>query len=102
MQTLPVRITSLVALLGCGLVAGCTAISDLNPLNRGSNQPLPPVTGNVIATSSSSNLEDRLGTTTAPGLADPTASGDFGTTGEACPDGVSDPDNCPPVTVSTD
>ena len=62
MQDKPHRIATPLALVGCGFLAGCAAIADLNPLNRGSAEPLPPITGNVIATSSSSDLEERLGT----------------------------------------
>ena len=62
MHTIPRRAAFLIALAGLGLVSGCTALSDINPFDRGSNEPLPPVQGNVIATSSSSDLQDRLGT----------------------------------------
>lgn len=77
MHTIPRRAAFLIALAGLGLTAGCAALSDINPLDRGSNEPLPPVEGNVIATSSSSDLQDRLGTA---GQADATfgESADFG------------------------
>lgn len=61
------------------MLAGCAAVADLNPLQR-EPEPLPPVQGNVIATSSSNTLSERLGTTdtvdplagTAEGETDPT------------------------------
>ena len=62
------------AMLGLAFIlvapAGCVALSDINPLDRGSSEPLPPVTGNVIATSSSRDLAERIGTTEDP-AADP-------------------------------
>ena len=79
MQDKPHRIATPLALLGCGLLAGCAVISELNPLNRGPAEPLPPVTGNVIATSSSRDLEQRLGTAGS----DPTSSDTQGATDEA-------------------
>ncbi|MBO6637438.1 MAG: hypothetical protein JJ920_05835 [Roseitalea sp.] len=98
------------------LLAGCTALSDLNPLDRGSSEPLPPVQGNVIATSSSSDLATRIGTTdgSAPSgdPAGPTITGEAGSTVEECrrinqtpgapplQDGV-EPDNCVRGTISS-
>lgn len=108
------RTATLIAMLA--LLAGCNAVSDLNPFDRGSSEPLPPVQGNVIATSSSRNLATRIGTTDGSTLAgDPTAptiTGEAGTTVEECrrinsapgspplPDGV-EPDNCVRGTIST-
>lgn len=48
-------------------IAGCATVADLNPFQR-EPEPLPPVQGNVIATSSSRPLAERLGpeTPTAP------------------------------------
>ena len=54
------------------LLTGCSSIDDLNPFQR-DPEPLPPVQGNVIATSSSSTLRERLGTETQPGITDPAA-----------------------------
>ncbi|WP_349362561.1 MAG: hypothetical protein ABL307_09325 [Roseitalea porphyridii] len=116
MHTILRRAAFLIALAGLGLTAGCTALSDLNPLDRGSNEPLPPVTGNVIATSSSSDLTDRLGTTGSAGTAaQPTITGEAGTSVEECrrlqgrtpgspDDGFADgtePDNCVRGSIST-
>lgn len=98
------------------MTAGCNAVSDLNPFDRGSTEPLPPVQGNVIATSSSRTLATRIGTTDGSAFpGDPTAptiTGQAGTTVEECrqinntpgapslPDGV-EPDNCVRGTIST-
>ncbi|WP_424992752.1 hypothetical protein [Oceaniradius stylonematis] len=101
------------------LPAGCNAVSDLNPFDRGSTEPLPPVQGNVIATSSSRTLATRIGTTNPAALpgdpAAPTITGQAGSTVEECrqinqtpgapgapplPDGA-EPENCVRGTIST-
>lgn len=108
-----------IVIAALALPAGCTAVSDLNPFDRGSTEPLPPVQGNVIATSSSRNLATRIGTTSPSALpgapAGPTITGQAGTSVEECrqinsaagtpgstnlPNGV-DPDNCVRGTIST-
>lgn len=58
-HTLALRRLSLaVPLVGTLGIAGCNSI---NPFDRGSTEPLPPVTGNVIATSSSRDMAARIG-----------------------------------------
>ena len=69
------RYLGLVALM---TLAGCGTVADVNPFQRAA-EPLPPVQGNVIATSSSRDLPGPLDTTdpvfadpaTEPGAADP-------------------------------
>ena len=54
-------------------IAGCATVADLNPFQR-EPEPLPPVQGNIIATSSSRPLAERLGPETqTPPVTDPAA-----------------------------
>ena len=62
------RYLGLVALMA---LAGCGTVADINPFQRAA-EPLPPVQGNVIATSSSRDLPGPLDTTD-PIFTDPAA-----------------------------
>ena len=70
---------TLLVLATAGL-AGCNSV---NPFNRGSNEPLPPVQGNVIATSSNRDLAERIGAPSATSQAGAVVAGENETVDDA-------------------